>query len=179
MSSQKLLIFIYLLYRLKFWEEYDIMDTTRSDRIKAGLQKSFRSGKSAKASIVCYGYRVDSKGKLQTYSAEAAHVLYIFERFAAGDSLGKISDALFLMDIPSPTGKEIWSKETISKILSNEKYTGDVTLGKTQVKNGVQIKTTGLSTKTTLTNHHPAIISKELFDSVQKEKSRRHRLRER
>ena len=96
------------------------MDTTRSDRIKAGLQRSFRSGKSAKASIVCYGYRVDSKGKLQTYSAEAAHVLYIFERFAAGDSLGKISDALFLMDIPSPTGKEIWSKETISKILKNE-----------------------------------------------------------
>ena len=179
MSSQKLLIFIYLPYRLKFWKEYDIMDTTRSDRIKAGLQKSFRSGKSTKASIVCYGYRVDSKGKLQTYSAEAAHVLYIFERFAAGDSLGKISDALFLMDIPSPTGKEIWSKETISKILSNEKYTGDVTLGKTQVKNGVQVKTIDLSTKTTLTNHHPAIISKELFDSVQKERSRRHRSRER
>ena len=179
MSSQKLLIFIYLLYRLKFWEEYDIMELTRSDKIKAGLQRSFQSGKSAKASIVCYGYRVDSKGKLQTYSAEAAHVLYIFERFAAGDSLGKISDALFLMDIPSPTGKEIWSKETISKILSNEKYTGNVTLGKTQVKNGVQVKTIDLSTKTTLTNHHSAIISKELFDSVQKEKSRRHRLRER
>lgn len=155
------------------------MGTTRSDKIKAGLQRSFQSGKSAKASIVCYGYKVDSKGKLQTYSAEAAHVLYIFERFAAGDSLGKISDALFLMDIPSPTGKEIWSKETISKILSNEKYTRDVILGKTQVKNGVQVKTTDLSTTITLTSHHPAIISKELFDSVQKEKSRRHRLRER
>ena len=155
------------------------MDTTRSDRIKAGLQRSFRSGKSAKASIVCYGYRVDSKGKLQTYSAEAAHVVYIFERFAAGDSLGKISDALFLMDIPSPTGKEIWSKETISKILSNEKYTGDVILGKTQVKDGVQVKTIDLSARTTLTSHHPAIISKELFDSVQKEKSRRHRSHER
>ncbi len=153
------------------------MDTTRSDRIKAGLQKSFRSGKSAKASIVCYGYRVDSKGKLQIYPAEAAHVLYIFERFATGDSLGKISDALFLMDIPSPTGKEIWSKETISKILSNEKYAGDVILGKTQVKDGVQVKTTDISTRTTLTSHHPAIISKELFDSVQKEKSRRHRSR--
>ena len=46
-------------------------------------------------------------------------MLYIFERFAAGDSLGKISDALVLMDIPSLTGKEIWSKETISKILKN------------------------------------------------------------
>jgi hypothetical protein len=179
MSSQKLLIFIYLLYRLKFWEGYDIMIMTRSDKIKAGLQRSFQSGKSAKASIVCYGYRVDSKGKLQIYPVEAAHVLFIFERFASGNSLGKISDALFLMDIPSPTGKEIWSKETISKILSNEKYAGDVTLGKTKVKNGVQVKTTDLSTTTTLTSHHPAIISRELFDSVQKEKSRRHRLRER
>lgn len=62
---------------------------------------------------------------------------------------------------------------------ANEKYTGDVTLGKTQVKNGVQIKTIDLSTKTTLTDRHPAIISKELFDSVQKERSRRHRSRER
>lgn len=110
------------------------MDLARSDKIKAGLQRSFQSGKSAKASIVCYGYKVDSNGKLQTYSAEAAHVLYVFERFAAGDSLGKIPDALFLMDIPSPTGKEIWSKETISKILSNEKYAGDVSWVKPRLK---------------------------------------------
>ncbi len=155
------------------------MDTAKSEQIKAGLQKSFRSGKSSKASTVCYGYRVDSKSKLKIYPDEAAHVVYIFEKFATGVSLAKISDALFLMDIPSPTGKEIWSKETISKILGNEKYTGDVTLGKTQVKNGVQVKTIDLSNKTTLMNHHPAIISKELFDSVQKERSRRHRLRER
>ena len=154
------------------------MELTRSDKIKAGLQRSFQSGKSAKASIVCYGYRVDSKGKLQTYSAEAAHVLYIFERFAAGDSLGKISDALFLMDIPSPTGKEIWSKETISKILNNEKYLGDVILGKTQIRDGVQVENVDADTKTVMSGHHPAIISKDLFDLVQKGKRRRCRSHE-
>ena len=152
---------------------------TKSDQIKAGLQKSFRSGKSAKASTVCYGYRATAEGDLIVYPAEAIYVFHIFERFAAGDSLGKISDALFLMDIPSPTGKEIWSKETISKILSNEKYAGDVVLGKTQVRDGVQVKTTDPAIKTTLKDHHPAIISKELFDMVQKEKKRRHYLRER
>ena len=52
------------------------------------------------------------------------------------------------MDIPSPTGKEIWSKEIISKILSNEEYAGDDILGKTQVKNGVQVKAIDLSTRT-------------------------------
>lgn len=122
---------------------------------------------------MCYRYKVDQRGKLKIYLDEATHVVYIFERFAAGDSLEKISDALFLMDILSPTGKEIWSKETISKILSNsnEKYTGDIILGKTQVKSGVQAKTNDLSTRTILTSHHSAIISKELFDSVRKEKA--------
>ena len=135
------------------------MDTTRSEQIKSGLQKSFRSGKSSKASTVCYGYRIDSKGKLKIHPDEATHLVYIFESFATGDSLGKISDGLFLMDVPSPTGKEIWSKETISKILSNEKYAGDVVLGKTQVRDGVQVKTTDPAIKTTLKDHHPSIIS--------------------
>ena len=135
------------------------MDTTRSEQIKSGLQKSFRSGKSSKASTVCYGYRIDSKGKLKIHPDEATHLVYIFESFATGDSLGKISDGLFLMDVPSPTGKEIWSKETISKILSNEKYAGDVVWGKTQVRDGVQVKTTDPAIKTTLKDHHPSIIS--------------------
>ena len=143
------------------------MDTTRSEQIKTGLQKSFYSEKSAKASTVCYGYRIAAEGDLMVYPAEAIYVFQIFERFAAGDSLGKISTSLARMNVLSPTGKDIWGKETISKILKNEKYLGDVVLG----------KTLGLSTKTTLTKHHPAIISKELFDSVQKEKSRRHRSR--
>lgn len=62
---------------------------------------------------------------------------------------------------------------------ANEKYAGDVVLGKTQVRDGVQVKTTDPAIKTTLKDHHPAIISKELFDMVQKEKKRRHYLRER
>lgn len=103
-------------------------------------------------------------------------MVYIFESFAAGDSLGKVSDALFLMDIPSPTGKEIWRKETISNILNIEKYAGDVVLGKTQVRDGVQVKITDPAIKITLKDHHPSIISKELFDRVQKEKKRRHHL---
>ncbi len=149
------------------------MDITRSEQIKAGLQKSFCSGKSAKASTVCYGYRVTAQGDLVVYPAEAIYVFHIFERFAAGDSLGQISASLARMNVPSPTGKEIWSKETISKILNNEKYLGDVVLGKTQVKNGVQVKNNDLDTKTFMMSHHSAIITKELYELVQMEKKRR------
>ena len=151
------------------------MDTTRSEQIKAGLHKSFHSGKSAKASTVCYGYRISAEGNLMVYPAEAIYVFHIFERFAAGDSLGKISTALARMNVLSPTGKDIWSKETISKILNNEKYLGDVVLGKTQVRNGVQVENSDAGAKIVMRSHHPAIISKDLFDLVQKEKRRRCR----
>jgi hypothetical protein len=83
------------------------------------------------------------------------------------------------MDVPSPTGKEIWSKETISKILNNEKYLGDVILGKTQFINGVQVKNIDLNAKTVMMSYHPAIITKELFELVQMEKKRRCRSHER
>ncbi len=151
------------------------MDMTKSEQIKAGLQKSFQSGKSPKASTVCYGYRVTSDGKLMTYPEEAIYVFHIYERFAAGDSLGKISASLAQMNVPSPAGKAVWSKETISKILNNEKYLGDVVLGKTQVKGRVQVKTTDSKSKILMKGHHQAIISMELFELVQKEKKHRCR----
>ena len=151
------------------------MDTTRSEQIKAGLQKSFHSGKSAKASTVCYGYRITAEGDLMVYPAEAIYVFHIFERFAAGDSLGKISVSLARMNVRSPTGTDIWNKETISKILNNEKYLGDVVLGKTQIRGGVQVENFDADTKTVIKGHHPAIISRDLFELVQKEKRRRCR----
>ena len=155
------------------------MDMTKSEQIKTGLQKSFRSGKSSKASTVCYGYRLTSDGKLMVYPSEAIYVFHIFERFAAGDSFGKISASLARMNVPSPTGKEVWSKETISKVLNNEKYLGDVVLGKTQTKDGVQVKITDSEFQTLMKGHHPAIISKDLFELVQQDKKRRCRSRER
>lgn len=82
------------------------MNTTKSEQIKAGLRKSFQTGESAKASTVCYGYKVTSEGKLVAYPTEAIIVFHIFERFADGDSLGKIAASLARMKVKSPTGKE-------------------------------------------------------------------------
>ncbi len=61
----------------------------------------------------------------------------------------------------------------------NEKYLGDVVLGKTQIRDGVQVENVDADTKTVMRGHHPAIISKNLFELVQKEKWRRCRSHER
>ena len=108
---------------------------------------------------------------------EASTVLFIFHHFMNGDSLGKISDALARKGIASPSGKATWSRETISKLLANEKYVGDVVLGKTQVVDGVQIKSHDVYKQVPMKAHHPAIISHDLFNAVQHEKRKRSRSR--
>ena len=153
------------------------MELTKSEQIRARLQKSFQSGTSAKASTVCYGYKISHAGELVIDPAEADTVLFIFHHFMNGDSLGKISDALARKGIASPTGRATWSRETISKLLANEKYVGDVVLGKTNVIDGVQVKSHDSSTQVLMKAHHSAIISHELFNAVQREKSKRSRSR--
>lgn len=117
-----------------------MMNPTKSEQIRAGLQKSFRSGTSAKASTICYGYIVTSMGDLRVYPTEAVILFHIFDRFVAGDSLGRIVASLARMGVPSPTGKSTWNRETISKLLCNEKYVGNVVLGKTQVKTEYKLR---------------------------------------
>ena len=153
------------------------MEMTKSEQIRAGLQRSFQSGTSAKASTVCYGYKVSRTGELVINPTEANIVLFIFHHFMNGDSLGKISDALARKGIASPTGRTTWSRETISKLLANEKYVGDVVLGKTNIIDGVQVKSHDTSKQVLMRAHHPAIIPHELFNAVQREKRKRSRSR--
>lgn len=65
------------------------MELAKSGQIRVGLQKSFQSGTSAKASTVCYGYKANLAGELVVNPAEADIVVYIFNRFSKGDSLSK------------------------------------------------------------------------------------------
>lgn len=147
------------------------MEMTKSEQIRAGLQKSFQSGISAKASTICYGYKSTRAGELVIDPIEANIVLFIFHHFMNGDSLGKVSDALARIGIISFTGRATWIRETISKLLANEKYVGDVALGKISVITGVQVKSHDASKQVLMKLHHPAIIW--LFNAVQQEKRKR------
>lgn len=103
----------------------------KSKSIKAGLRQGFQEGSSKMAKRRCYGYTTASDGEIVVNSDEAQVVCWIFERYLAGDSLGKIASGLEQQGIPSPTGKSKWNREAIDKLLSNEKYTGRVLLQKT------------------------------------------------
>ncbi|WP_347491239.1 recombinase family protein [Desulfoscipio sp. XC116] len=100
----------------------------------------------------------------------------IFMLYLNGFSLNRIAKELKTLAIPSPNGKETWSSQTLNRILSNEKYAGNVLLQKSYIKDyisGKQIKNTGQREQYYITNHHTAIISQVEFDKVQQEKKQR------
>lgn len=103
----------------------------KSESIKVGLRQGFQDGSSKMARRRCYGYMVSPDGNLEIDPDEVQVICWIFERYLAGDSLGKIAAGLEQQSIPSPTGRPKWNREAIDKLLSNEKYTGHVLLQKT------------------------------------------------
>lgn len=145
----------------------------RSQYIKAGLRKGFRDGSSKMARRGCYGYTAGSDGELVVNLDEAQVVRWIFERYLAGDSLGKIASGLERQGTPSPTGRPKWSREAINKLISNEKYTGRVLLQKTISTGAAQIENDGFMERYLYTGTHEAIISDEMFTAVQQEKLKR------
>ena len=142
----------------------------KSEAIKNGLRKGFQYGSSKMAKHKCYGYDVGPDGELTVNPDEAKIVCWIFERYLAGDSLGKIATGLERQRILSPTGRPRWNREAIDKLLSNEKYTGRVLLQKTVSTGAVQIENDGLMDRYLYTGTHEAIISDEMFMAVQHEK---------
>ena len=91
----------------------------KSEAIRNGLRKGFQDGSSKMAKRKCYGYDVGPDGKLTVNPDETKVVCWIFERYLAGDSLGKIATGLEHQGILSPTGRPRWNREAIDKLLSN------------------------------------------------------------
>lgn len=136
---------------------------SRSENIKWGIKQRAAQGTSKLYDRKCYGYKHDEDGHLVIDEEKAKNVKLIFDLYLSGKSVVGIIKELAKCKILSPTGKAKWCKRTIDVMLSNEKYTGDVELLKSS-KSDVHYLASG---------NNPAIISKEIFELVQIEKTRR------
>ena len=148
---------------------------SRSNSIKWSLKAGFKDGSSKLANRICYGYTHDENGNLVISSSEAETVRLIFQFYLDGHSLSGIVKELHTRGILSPTGKESWTPAAVDKLLSNEKYTGNVLLQKTYVPNvlkQIQVRNEELD-KYLYEGNHIGIIDGETFSAVQEEKKRR------
>lgn len=143
-----------------------------STAIKWGMKRGFESGESKFYSRKCYGYNKSEVGNLIINNEQATVVKSIFNLYLSGYSVDMIINKLENSSIESPTGKEKWSKRTIQKILTNEKYIGNVILGKTYTDtypSSKQRVNNGVQDKYLMENNHEPIISTEVFEKVQEE----------
>lgn len=147
-----------------------------SANVRWGKAASASKGNVAFSYKTFLGYRKGADGQPEIVPEEAEIIKTIYERFLAGDSLGKIAAYLESRDIPSPAGKNKWQYSTIRSILSNEKYKGDAILNKTYIEDCISKKVRvnhGERTKYYVENNHPAIIDAHTFNMVQEELARR------
>lgn len=103
----------------------------RSQNIKMGITNGLNSGKSKLYNRRCFGFSNDQNGNLIINEEEAETVRKIFDHYINGYSVLAIISELASQGIKSPTGKDRWSKRAVDTMISNEKYTGNVLVGKT------------------------------------------------
>lgn len=146
---------------------------TRSESIKFGIQNRMRSGRTILNHRQFLGYTKGPDGVLQIVPEEAEIVRTIFELYIQGNGVRKIKKYLESHGIKTVTGKTEWSTSTIDRMLSNEKYVGQVLMQKTYTPDfltGKQVKNTGQKEIYLVENAHEPIIDQETFDKVQKMK---------
>lgn len=147
---------------------------SKSANIKWGIQRSFEKGHVKLNHTNFLGYTKDENGKLVVVEEEAKIVRLIYDLYLNGHGCRKIKSYLEKNGIKTISGKSEWSTSTIDRILSNEKYIGAVLSQKTFVNNCLthkQMKNNGELPMYLIEKNHEAIISKEVFEEVQRRKS--------
>lgn len=93
-------------------------------RLLGGKKRAAKSGKDI-GQKPPYGYTKGKDKILRIDEDEAKIVRLIFQWCIEGIGRVKTAERLTEMGIPTPTGKSVWSRVTVHKILDNPKYKGD------------------------------------------------------
>ena len=136
---------------------------SRSENIRMGLAIRAANGTSGLYKRKLYGYTKNINGELVIGEEQAKNVQDIFRWYLDGASVLGIIKKLYDAGILSPTGKEKWNKRTIETMLSNEKYTGTVTL----------LDSATQEYEYQMKECIPPIITENEFRAVQEEKKKR------
>lgn len=147
-----------------------------SKNVAWGKAKSAEAGKVTFQYKKMLGYRKGADGQPEIVPEEAEVIKRIYHRYLDGCTLGQIKRELDEDNVPTAQGVEFWSPAIIHNILTNEKYIGDALLQKTYVTDCISKKVKknqGERAMYYVENNHLAIISREMFNQVRNEMTRR------
>ena len=143
-----------------------------SENQKWRIRKNFNEGKPWNG--VMLGYR-QNNGKYVVVPEEAEIVRRIYSEYLAGHGINKIVNGLNADGILTKKGYA-WRKCGVTRILRNYNYTGNLLLQRFYSENHLtkrKLENGGELPRYVAKNSHEAIITKEQFNAVQVEISRR------
>lgn len=130
----------------------------------------------------CLGYDYNPEDKSITINeAEAETVRLIYDLYLQGYGAYRIAKELTRLGKVNKKGNVKWTDSGVRGILKNEKYKGDLLMGKTYTVDPIskrRLDNHGESNKYYTKNHHEAIISEEEWDKVQDILKSRYRTNE-
>ncbi|WP_336078137.1 recombinase family protein [Paenibacillus sp. 203] len=151
-----------------------------SENSRWGILRGFQNGKVFCNTNRFLGYDKDEHGELVINEKEAEIVRRIYEEYLDGKSYQAIARGLMRDHIKTVTGGDTWWDSSITLILTNEKYYGALLQQKTVTVDFLthkRIRNKGQEQQYLIEDNHEPIVSKEIFEAVQKEKERRAKLK--
>jgi len=140
-----------------------------SENCKWRIRSGFKEGRASTCTMM--GYRL-RKGSITLIPDEAEIVRQIFGLYLEGYGPQAIANMLTEAGVDSRLESEYWSATTITAMLRNEKYCGDLLLQKTITLDHLekkQVLNEGQLPQYFVEDDHEAIIDREVFEAVQEE----------
>lgn len=151
-----------------------------SANVKKGLKMKMKRGELV-GFQGCLGYDYHPEDKTITVNQEEAEIVrYIFNRYVDGAGGSVIGQELENLGYKTKYGSSTWAPSTVIGIIKNEKYKGDILLGKTFTVDPIskrRLENMGEEDKFYMKNHHEPIISEEVFEKAQEILNRRNKNR--
>lgn len=138
-----------------------------SENVKWGIRKRFEDGREVKVPL--YGFCHTDDALFQIVPDEAEIVREVFERYVHGELPISIMNDMIKRGVKPPAG-DSWKRLQLDRMLKNEKYAGDVVLQKTYIENHLshkQVRNQGELPKFQITDAHPAIVERHVFEQAQ------------
>ena len=137
-----------------------------SENVKMGLKMKMKRGELIGFNG-CFGYDYDKEAKsISVNEKEAETVRMIYDLYLQGYGTSIIAKRLMELGIKNKREKVEWHTHGVMGIIKNEKYKGDLLLGKTFTVDPIskrRLTNMGEEDQYYIRNHHEAIVSREIW----------------
>lgn len=148
-----------------------------SENRKWSIRKKFERGEYMINTERFMGYDKDEFGELVVNPKEAMAVRFFADMYLLGVGSSRLGQLVDFLEIPSVTGGK-WTGDSFMGMFKNEKYKGDFHLQKyytPEDKRNQTVRNNGEVQSYYMEDSHPAILSTEIWDALQKKKEENKR----